>query len=99
MADEQRKAAATLGVADVEFLGYPDGRPRPRPPVCRRAGWRRATACSTPADLHQLSDNARVPCAKDVEDRVVCWPLHTVDSADRAYASCRVRGEDGVHIS
>jgi LmbE family N-acetylglucosaminyl deacetylase len=24
--DEQRKAAATLGVADVEFLGYPDGR-------------------------------------------------------------------------
>jgi LmbE family N-acetylglucosaminyl deacetylase len=24
--DEQRKAAATLGVTDVEFLGYPDGR-------------------------------------------------------------------------
>ena len=24
--DEQRKAAATLGAADVEFLGYPDGR-------------------------------------------------------------------------
>lgn len=24
--DEQRKAAATLGVADIEFLGYPDGR-------------------------------------------------------------------------
>ncbi|MGH3898850.1 MAG: PIG-L deacetylase family protein [Pseudonocardiaceae bacterium] len=24
--DEQRKAAATLGVSDVEFLGYPDGR-------------------------------------------------------------------------
>jgi LmbE family N-acetylglucosaminyl deacetylase len=24
--DEQRKAAATLGVAEVEFLGYPDGR-------------------------------------------------------------------------
>lgn len=24
--DEQRKAAAVLGVADVEFLGYPDGR-------------------------------------------------------------------------
>ena len=23
--DEQRKAAATLGVTDVEFLGYPDG--------------------------------------------------------------------------
>jgi len=24
--DEQRKAAATVGVTDVEFLGYPDGR-------------------------------------------------------------------------
>jgi LmbE family N-acetylglucosaminyl deacetylase len=24
--DEQRKSAATLGVTDVEFLGYPDGR-------------------------------------------------------------------------
>ena len=24
--DEQRKAAAVLGVTDVEFLGYPDGR-------------------------------------------------------------------------
>ena len=24
--DEQRKAAATLGVTDVDFLGYPDGR-------------------------------------------------------------------------